>query len=63
MSEFETCGPKWSKAVGYAMAQSVKKWRESGHEGEPSFGFLKEWVPYYLAQQWGYTMPPGGMYS
>lgn len=53
----------WKKAVGYAFATSDKLWRERGNTGEPDRQFLLDWVPYYLAQQWDYKMPPGGLFS
>jgi len=53
-------GIGWRRATEYAFAQAVKLWRERGNEGWPDERHLKDWVPYYLAQQWLYEFPAKG---
>ena len=62
--ELEAAGKAWKRAVAYALANAEKRWREDGRKGEKmGADWLCEWVAYYLAQQWGYKLPPGGMFQ
>ena len=61
--ELATAGKSWKRAVAYAFAQAEKRWHEDGRKsGGMTADWLCEWVAYYLAQQWQYKMPPGGLF-
>lgn len=62
MSELTAATQRWRQSSDYALMNVLKKWHERGGAGEPSPEFLREWLPYYLAQQWAFRYPDGGIY-
>jgi hypothetical protein len=63
VSDLASCGTGWKRAVDCAFSNAFKRWAEDGKTGEPDANFLKEWIPYYLAQQWDYTFPSGSIWK